>query len=123
MGICAAPHAAHGVNAAAVAGLDQKLDIGVEEVAVHADLDTVGKHESRIVSQLLDEAEDVVPASAVQSGRMVAQLVENLIHLEGRQDRFEQDGAAADARHAQLLLGKREDVVPQARFQVTLHLG
>ena len=62
----------------------------------------VGQHELRPVAELLDHAEDVVPAAGVEPGRVLAQLVEDLVHLERGEDRLDQDGradrAARDAR-------------------------
>ena len=40
-------HASHGVNAAAVAGLDQQFDVGIQEVPLHRDQRAVGQHEVR----------------------------------------------------------------------------
>ena len=72
----------------------------------------------------LDDAEDVVPAPGVQAGRVLAQLVEDLVHLERRGQRLDEhrraDRAAVDA---QGLLRVHEDVVPQPRLAVALHLG
>ena len=45
-------------------------------------------------AELLDRAEDVVPAAGVQRAAVVAQLVEDRVHLERRQDRLDQHGAA-----------------------------
>ena len=77
-----------------------------------------------VAGEFLDEGEDVVPAAAVEAGGVVAQLVENLVHLEGGEDGFDEhgalDGAAWDAEFA---LGLDEDVVPEAGFEVRLHLG
>jgi hypothetical protein len=54
---------------------------------------------------------------------MLAELVEHFLGLEGRQDRLDQHRAAhAAVRHAERRLGVREDVVPQARLEVALHL-
>ena len=41
----------------------------------HADLVAIRQDEIRAVPELLDEAEDVVPASAIEAGRVLAQLV------------------------------------------------
>src|SRR4029434_1825470 len=53
---------------------------------------------------------------------MIAQLVENFIHLEGGRDRFDRcRGADRPLRNAQLLLRKIEDIVPDTRLEMTLH--
>ena len=80
-----------------VTGLDSVVvvelaaDIGVEEVLVHRDLGAIGEHESRIVPEFLDEAENIVPPAAVESGRVLAQLPQDLVHLEGGRQRLDQD--------------------------------
>src|SRR5699024_6628846 len=71
----------------------------------------------------LDDAEQVVPATGVETRGVLTQLVEDLVHLEGCRDGLDQagcaDGAAGDP---QALLGQDEDVVPQAGLEVALHL-
>ena len=55
---------------------------------------------------------------------MIAQLVENLVHLEGGQDRLDQHGGLDRAdRQPQLLLGHHEDVIPEPGLLVALELG
>ena len=55
---------------------------------------------------------------------MLAQLVEDLLHLERGRVRLDQHGGPdRAARQAQPLLGAQEHVVPQPRLQVALHLG
>ncbi len=55
---------------------------------------------------------------------MIAQLAEDLVHLERGQDGLDQhrgpDGALRDA---QRFLGHDEDVVPQPRLEMALQLG
>src|SRR5881394_3444993 len=66
-------HPAHRVNAAAMTGPDQQVDVGLEEVPVHRDARAIGQYKLRPAAELLDEAEDVVPAPAVESRRVLAQ--------------------------------------------------
>ena len=74
-------------------------------------------------AELLDHAEDVVPAPGVQPRRVLAQLVQDLVHLERREDRLDQDGRAdGSARDAEPLLGPDEHVVPQPRLEMALEL-
>lgn len=55
---------------------------------------------------------------------MVAQLVEDLLHLVRGRDRLDQHGRADGAlRDADVLLGEDEDLVPEAGLQVRLRLG
>ena len=117
-------HTAHGVDLAAVAGLDEQLDVGVHERYGHGDGGSVRQHEIGVLAELLDDAEDVVPTATIEAGRVVAQLVDDLVHLEGGEDGLDQHGAADGAsRDGQYVLGQVEDIVPQARLQMGLHLG
>src|SRR4029077_6976313 len=117
-------HPAHRGGAAAVAGLNQEVDVGLEEVTVHRDAGAVGEDAVGALPELLDEAENVVPAPAVEAGGVVLQLVENLVHLERGEDRLDQDGSAdRAARNAELVLREVEDVVPEAGLEVALELG
>jgi len=55
---------------------------------------------------------------------VLAQLVQDLFHLERGEDGLDQHGGLdRAARQAQLVLGAHEDVVPQARLEMALHLG
>src|SRR5699024_3212475 len=60
----------------------------------------------------------------VEPCRVLAEFVEDLLHLERRTDRLDQhrrtDGAT---RHPQLVLRETEDVVPQPGLEVALELG
>ena len=68
-------HAAHGMHFAPMAGFYQELAIAAQEMRGHADLGAVRQHRPLLFAELLDEAEDVVPAPAVESGRVLAKLV------------------------------------------------
>ena len=85
-------HASDRVDTAAVADLDQALGVGPQEEAVHRQAPAFGEDARRIARKLLDGTEDVIPAAAVGAGRVVSELVENLVDLEGREDRLDQDG-------------------------------
>src|ERR1039457_7171129 len=90
---------------------------------LHGDQRPVGQDEFRVRAKFLDEAENIIPASAIQSRRMVAQFVEDLVHFKRRQNGFDQDGGAnRSARNAEFILSKTEHVVPQPRLQMTFHL-
>ena len=84
----------------------------------------VGQHELGPVAEVLDHAEEVVPAAGVEPGGVVPQLVEDLVHLERRQDRLDQHGGPdGSARDAERVLGGVEDVVPEPGLEVALQLG
>ncbi|CAH1668847.1 hypothetical protein CHELA40_13198 [Chelatococcus asaccharovorans] len=116
-------HAAHGEGAAAVAGLDQEQRIGAQEGLAHHHRAAIRREEVGVLAQTLDEGKDVVPAAAVEAGHMVAQLVDDLVHLEGRRQRLDQhrrlERALGDAQH---LFRMGEDIVPEPRLHMALHL-
>ena len=117
-------HASHRVGAAAVAGLDRKLRVRPHEMRGHRHQRPVGQHELGPVAELLDEAEDVIPAPAVEADDVVAQLVEDLVHLEGRQDRLDQHrGLDRAGGQPELALGRHEDIVPEPGLEMVLELG
>ena len=116
-------HSAHRVRATAVAGLDEQLAVGAHERDGHGHGRAVGEHELGAVAELLDDAEDVVPAPRVEAGRVVTQLVEDLVHLEGCEDRLDQDGGLdRPPWYAEPVLRPAEDVVPQPRLEMRLEL-
>src|SRR5213076_1818825 len=62
--------------------------------------------------------------ASVQRAAVVAQLVQDLLHLERGEGRLDQHGAADRAvRDAELLLRERERLRPQPRLEVRLQLG
>ena len=116
-------HAAHREGAAAVAGLDQQLRVGPQERRLHRHLPAIRHDERRVVLQRLDRAEDVVPPAAVEPDDVIAELVEDLVHLERRRQRFDQDRHLDRAgRDPERRLRVQEDLVPQPRLEVALHL-
>ena len=53
----------------------------------------------------LDTGKNVIPAAAVQPGRMFAQFVENFVHFKGGRDRLDQhSGPNRSLRNAELIL-------------------
>jgi len=66
------------VNASFVARLDEELNISVHEGRGHGDGVSVGEDEVGVLAETLDGAEDVVPATAVQTSRVVAELIDDL---------------------------------------------
>lgn len=117
-------HATHGVHTTLVAGLDEELDVGVHEGDGHGDGGSVGEDKVGVVAELLDDAEDVVPSAAVETGAVVAELVDDLVHLKGSKDGLDQDGTTDDAPgDANVVLSKVEGVVPETGLEVAFHLG
>src|SRR5262249_12048722 len=77
----------------------------------------------RIDVKFLDDREDVIPPARVERRTVVAELIEELVHLERRQDRLDQDRHPNRARRdAKLAFGERKDVVPETRLAVRLEL-
>ena len=118
-------HATDGMCATLVAGGHEQLGVGVHERHRHRDLGAVRQHEvASAGTELLDNAEDVVPAAGVEPRRVLAQLVEDLLHLErGRVGLDEDRGANGAHRDGEELLGADEHVVPEPGLEVALQLG
>lgn len=109
-------HAADGERAAAVAGLDEEVGIGLEECVAHVDLGTIWQEVGRRAPERLQEREDVVPVAAVEAGHVIAELVHDLVHLERRRQRLDVDGGAdGAARQSERILGEGEHLVPPPR--------
>ena len=116
-------HPPHRVRPAAVTGGGQQLGVGAHERHRHRHVATVRKHHLGPVREALDRGEDVVPAPGVEPGGVLAQLVQDLLHLERRRQRLDQHRRLdRPPRHVELILGEAEHVVPQPRLQVRLHL-
>src|SRR5258707_863545 len=89
----------------------------------HSDFRAIGKNEVGAIAEFLDEAENVIPASAVEPRRVLAQFVQNFVHLKRRKNRFDQHrGANGPARNSNIVLREIKDVIPQSRFQMALQL-
>ena len=50
-----------------VAGLNELPDVGIHEGDLHGDIHAVGEHGVEVCPPPFDEAEDVVPPSAVET--------------------------------------------------------
>ena len=107
------------VRPAGVARAHEQLGVGAHERHGHRHLRPIGQDGA----ELLDRGEDVVPPPRVERAAVLAELVEDRIHLERRQDRLEENGAADRApRHSEHLLGDREGAGPEPRLLVILEL-
>ena len=84
-------HAADGVGAPAMTGRHLKLGVRLHEGHRHRHLRAIGQDELAVAAELLDDREDVVPAAGIETGRVLPQLEEDLVHLERRQKRLDQD--------------------------------
>src|ERR1700677_2708754 len=91
---------------------------------IHSDGGAVRERQVVAVTELLDEAENVIPAAAIQTCRVILQLEQNLIHFKRRRQCFDQyRGADSATGNAQRILGEVEYAIPQPRFAMALHLG
>lgn len=117
-------HSSHSSDLALMAGLDEKLNICVHEWDGHGDTGTIWKDEVWVLAELLDDGEDVIPTSAVKSGRVVSELEDDLIHLESGENGLDEDCTSDSASwDGNEILGEVENVVPETGLEVRLHLG
>ena len=104
--------------------LNELFDVGVHEGDLHSNIHTVREHGVEVRPPSLNEAEDVVPPSTVEAARMLSQLKQNLLHLEGSGESLDQHGSTdSPLRHPNVTLGEGENIVPETSLQVVLHLG
>ena len=71
-------HPAHGKSAALVADVDETLHVGLHERSGHGKMAAIGGDLVVVRLELLDVAEEVVPATAVEAKRVVLELIEDL---------------------------------------------
>ena len=88
-------HPADRVRAAPVAGADEQLGVRAHERDGHRHLRAVGEQRVLVRPELLDHREDVVPAARVERRRVRPERVEDLVHLEGGEDRLDRGPSRA----------------------------
>src|SRR5215470_20016055 len=89
---------------------------------VHRHARAIWQDEFRMILEFFDEAKNVVPAAAVQTGGMLPQFIENFIHLECGENRLDQNGRTdCAAWNSEPILREVENVIPQARLEMALH--
>src|SRR5262245_9837127 len=116
-------HAADRMRSTPVARPHEQLRVGAHEGDGHRHQGPIRKHELRPLAELLDHREDVVPAARVQPRGVLAELVQDLLHLEGGEDRLDEDGRLdRPARNPGPVLREAEDLVPEPRLEVALEL-
>ena len=114
-------HAANRMRAAAMARAHEQLRVGVHKRHAHRHGRTVGQDRVLVGVELLDGAKDVVPTARIEAGRVVTQLVEDLLHLERCGERLDQHRCAdRPLRDADGLLGNHESIVPEPGLKVRL---
>src|ERR1700677_4445758 len=91
---------------------------------VHGNGGAIGERQIVAVTELFDEAENVIPTAAIQTCRVILQLKQNFIHFKRRRQCFDQyRGANRASGNAQRILGEVVYAVPQPGFAMALHLG
>ena len=103
----------------------QKFRVGPHKRLRHRHRDPVRQNKIRArVAEILNDAEQVVPPSRVQTGGVLSELVENFVNLKSGRNCLNQDGCAnCPVRYTQELLGETEDLSPKPRLIVALHFG
>ena len=114
-------HAAHRERTATMADADQPFRIRLQEGYGHANLATLGQDKVAVAAKRLDAGKDVIPAPAIEAYDALAQLPQDLIHLERGGQGLDEDGDLDRARHqAEHIFGVGEHRFPQGRFRVAL---
>ena len=82
-------HPAHGMDVSPMTRLDTEQRIRMHEMCRHRYLCAISEDKIALVPKLLDAAEDVVPTSAIEPGRVFTQLVQNFVHFESGRNGFD----------------------------------
>ena len=107
-----------------VAGLDEELDVGLHKWDPHGNVRSVREDKIGVLPELLDDAENIIPPSTVQSRAVIPELVDNLIHLKDRQNCLNQHGSSDGSPwDFDSVLSKVKHIVPEAGFKVGFHFG
>ena len=75
-------HSAHRRGAAAMARLHEEQRVGPHERRGHRYLRAVGEAKPAVRAELLDTGKDIVPSTDVETGGVLAQLPQDLVHFE-----------------------------------------
>ncbi len=103
---------------------DHEVAHALEERHVVGNGVAVGQHPARVLERVVDQARHVVPAAQVQAQDVVAQRVEELLHLVGERMGLDQRHAADGVAGPATRLGHRlEGVAPPHRLLRRLRLG
>ena len=106
-------HTAHRGDVASMAGFHQQQRVGAQEGCSHGHLRAIRQAKIFIDAKFLDGRKNIIPAADVKTGAMLAQLEQNLVHLERGDNSFDQHrGFYGTLRHADLVLRHNENVVP-----------
>ena len=70
--------------------LNAEQRIRMHEMRRHRDQGAIGQQKIALVPKPFDAGKNVIPAAAIQPGRMIAQFVKNFVHLERGRNRFDQ---------------------------------
>jgi len=112
------------MDTSSVAGLDEELDVGLHEWDSHGNVRSVREDKVGVLPELFDDAENIIPPSAVQSRTVVPEFIDNLIHLKDRQNCLNQDGSSDGSPwDSDSVLSKVKYIVPETGFKVGFHLG
>src|SRR5690349_20883741 len=92
-------------------------------MGVHRHLSAIGKNKVGPVAEFFYETEYVVPAPTIETGRMISDLVEDLVHLEcGKNCLNKKSGLDSATRYTEPLLSVDKYIIPESRFQMALYL-
>jgi hypothetical protein len=108
-----------------VTGTHQQFGVRAHKRRRHGDSGAIWEHEALAAgTEVLDDAEHVVPAACVQPCRVLPQLVEDFFHFKRCRNGFDQhSGTNGAARNIQPILCPTEHVVPEPSLTMAFQLG
>ena len=113
------------MNTSLVTGFYEEPDVCIHKWNRHGDIAAVGENVFGMITELLDETEDVIlkvnsiaarniyPSTTVQPRRMISQFIDELVHFECGRDSLNKTSASnGTPRHADPILCHTKDIVP-----------
>ena len=101
-----------------MARLHEELSIGAHEWHRHGHFAAVGEHEPCATTPVvLDNRKEIVPPTCVETCSVIAECIENLVHLEGSGESLNQhSGTNGSVLKTKLSFSEAEDIIPELGF-------
>ena len=107
-----------------MASLNEQTNIRIHESHFHGDIRPVRKDSTGVCPPPLNETKNIIPSTAIQARRMMAQFVKDFLHLERSREGLNQHGGPnRPDGDFEIRLSEVKDVRPESSFEVVFHFG